>query len=104
MENPLKNIELKVWPDFLLAVSAVCLVMAVGSLLAGVPIALPLSPLFGGIFVFAIAAKISHYRFRDRSIKGNSNAWFSGWRHSVLADGLAVGGIGLIGWSIWLFL
>jgi len=60
MLNPLKYIELKSWPDYMLAVSAVCLVMAAGALLSGASIALSLSFLFGGIFVFATAGKIAH--------------------------------------------
>ncbi|MEP2627445.1 MAG: hypothetical protein ABJP66_06585 [Hyphomicrobiales bacterium] len=101
MENPLKNIEFKVWPDYLLAVSALLLVISVGALFAGAPLGLPLSALFGGFFLFAIGGKIAHYKFRAPEAKGNANVWVSGWRHSFVADCFALLGVGLIVWAIW---
>lgn len=52
--------------------------------------------IFGGLVLFGVGGKIAHYRFRDATIKGNSNAWFPGWRHSFLADSFAVLGVLLV--------
>lgn len=102
MNNPFTNIELKVWPDFLLAISGVLLVAAVVVMFAGNELALRLSLGFGGLVLFGIGGKAAHYKYRDPSIKGNSNAWFSGWRHSFLADIFAALGIVLVCSSVWL--
>lgn len=96
MENPLKSIELKTWPDFLLAVSGMAVMISLTALFAGSDHALIATILFAGIFLFGIGGKISYYRYRDSSVKGNMNAWFSGWRHSILSDSLAFIGIALI--------
>lgn len=75
---------------------------AVIAMFAGNELALRLSLGFGGLVLFGIGGKAAHYKYRDGSIKGNSNAWFSGWRHSFLADTLAALSIVLVCLSIWL--
>lgn len=95
VENPLRNIQLKIWPDFLMAAAGFLLVISVIiSLLAGSQLSGSCALLFGGGFLFGIGGKLAHYRYRDPNVKGNSNAWFAGWRHGPLADTFA--GIGLI--------
>ena len=69
---------------------------------AGNGLALRLSLGFGGLVLFGIGGKAAHYKYRDPSIKGNSNAWFSGWRHSFLADTLAALGLVFVFSSAWL--
>lgn len=96
MENPFKNIQLKDWPDFLLAISGVTFVVSLIALFGGSSFAGLLVLTFGGLVLFGIGGKIAHYRFRDATIQGNSNAWFSGWRHSLLADCFAALGILLV--------
>lgn len=96
VENPFKNIQLKDWPDFLLAISGVSFIVSLIALFGGSSFAAALVLVFGGFVLFGIGGKAAHYRFRDSSIKGNSNAWFSGWRHSLLADSLAGSGVLLI--------
>lgn len=96
MNNPFSGIELKTWPDFLLAISGTLLVASVVAMFSGNDLALRLSVGFGGFVLSGIGGKIAHYKFRDSSVKGNANAWFSGWRHSFLADIFAVTGVALI--------
>jgi hypothetical protein len=96
MDNPLKNIELETWPDFLLAIAGLAFIISLTSLLSGSAVAAPTTLIFSGIFSFGVGGKISYYRFRDSNIKRNKNAWFSGWRHSLLADSFAVIGVVLI--------
>lgn len=102
MSNPFSGIELKTWPDFLLAISGALLVAATVAMFAGNELALRLSAGFGGLVLFGIGGKVAHYKFRDPTIKGNGNAWFSGWRHSLLADIFAASGVVLICFSFWL--
>lgn len=96
MNNPFRNIQLKDWPDFLLAISGVSFVLSLVALFGGLSIAAMIVPVFGGLVLFGIGGKIAHYRYRDASIIGNSNAWFAGWRHSFLADIFAGLGVFLI--------
>ena len=96
MDNPFKNIQLKDWPDFLLAISGLSFVVSLIALFGGSSFADEFLLVFGGLVLFGIGGKVAHYRFRDAAIKGNSNAWFPGWRHSVLADSFAAFGVLLI--------
>jgi len=92
--NPFNNTQLKEWPDFLLAFSGVSFVVSLMAMFSGSSIGLPCALIFGGLVLFGVGGKVAHYRFRDSGIKGNGNAWFSGWRHSLLADSFA--GIGVV--------
>ncbi|WP_440997545.1 hypothetical protein [Arhodomonas sp. SL1] len=102
MENPFKNIELKFWPDFLLAISGLAFVVSVAAMYSGATLARSLSVGFFGLVLFGIGGKISHHRFRDPNIRENSNAWFSGWRHSMLANLFAAIGVIIVLLSVWL--
>lgn len=104
MENPLKNIQLKDWPDFLLAVSGASLCVSVIAILSGSALGASYALLFGGVFLFGVGGKIAHYKYRDPDIKGNINAWFTGWRHGLLADSFAIIGILLVFLAIYAFL
>ena len=77
LENPFRNIQLKDWPDFLLAVSGVSFVVSLIAFFGGSSSAVPFVLVFGGLVLFGIGGKIAHYRFRDGAIKGNSNALVS---------------------------
>lgn len=94
MENPFRNIQLKDWPDFLLAITGFSFVISLIALFGGSAFAGLFVLAFGGLVLFGIGGKVAHYRFRDATIKGNSNAWFPGWRHSLLADCFA--GLGML--------
>lgn len=93
MQNPLANIKLQSWPDFVLAISGTAFLVSLPFVL-GTCRAIALAVLFCGGFIFGLGGKIAHYRYRDSSVPGNANAWFPGWRHSLLADSLAM--IGLV--------
>lgn len=103
MENPFKNIQLKDWPDFLLAITGVSFVTSLIALFGDSSFASLFVLTFGGLALLGIGGKIAHYRFRDPTIKGNSNAWFPGWRHSLLADCFAGLGILLVVVAVILF-
>jgi len=92
--NPLKGAPLKDWPDYPLVLGGVLLTVFVLTWLKGVPYTDELATVTLGVWFFALGGKIAHYRKRDKDVEGNANAWFPAWRHSVLADILAV--IGLI--------
>lgn len=104
MESPFKNIELKHWPDFLLAISGAAFLASLVALYSDVQIAKYLSIFFFGFVLFGIGGKIAHYKYRDPNIGGNVNAWFSGWKHSLLADSFALFGVILIVLSIACFI
>ncbi|KKA43633.1 hypothetical protein [Salinivibrio sp. KP-1] len=65
MNNPFTNIELKVWPDFLLAISGALLVAAVVAMFAGNELATRLIFGFGGLVLFGIGGKAAHYKYRN---------------------------------------
>ncbi len=97
MENPFKNIQLKNWPDFLLAISGVSFVLVLGALVADQKLpggTVAWAMLFGGLVIFGIGAQKAHYKTHIKNIKGNANVWVSKWRHSLLADAFA--GVGLL--------
>lgn len=98
VKNPLEKLELKTWPDVLLAILAIPFLIAFGAIFLETTrsFATPITLIIAGIIFWGLAGKISYYRFHDKSIKGNMNAWFSGWRHSFLGDSIAVIGIALI--------
>jgi len=85
----------------MLAIAGPILVASIVAMYAGNDLAKAVSMVLGGTVLFGLGGKIAHYKYRDPNIKGNANAWFSGWRHSVLADGLAIVGFLLIGIAIW---
>ena len=103
VDNPLKSLELKTWPDILLAVCSIPFLLSFGAMFADSTknFAIPITLLVSGIMCFGLGGKLAHYRYRDSSVKGNMNAWFSGWKHSLMADGLAALGLALIGLGIY---
>lgn len=101
MESPFKSIKLKYWPDFLLAISGSAFVVSLVAMYSGIAFAQKLSVGFFGFVLFGIGGRIAHYQFRGPSIRGNNNAWFSGWRHSPLADFFAIAGIVLVAMACW---
>lgn len=99
MENPYKNIQLKNWPDYWLAVTGFSFVIIFGGLVAGQQLPggiVAWVMLFGGLVIFSIGAQISHYKVHLKGIEGNMNVWVSKWRHNFLADALAVVGLLLV--------
>jgi hypothetical protein len=107
MVNPFKNIELKNWPDYWLAVSGLGFIILLGALVAGKnqpgsTVAWVI--LFGGLLLFGIGGKIAHYKAHIKGVEGNINVWVSKWRHGFLADTLAIIGIILIIYSVVTFL
>ena len=103
LDNPLRNIQLKEWPDFVMAISGVSLVSSVVGMLSGVKLGYPCTLMFGGAFLFGLGGRIAHFKYRDASVKGNSNAWFSGWRHTTLADSFALLGVSMVLFAIYTF-
>lgn len=102
MSDPFKNIELKYWPDFLLAVSGTFSVMVLGALIAG--IVLPGGTLgwvlmFLGVVAFGIAGKNAHYRRHDKKI----HKWVSAWRPNFLSNIFILVSLGLIAGSVYVF-
>ncbi|AUD78734.1 hypothetical protein CW740_05505 [Kangiella profundi] len=98
VDNPLKSLELKTWPDVMLAISSVPFLISFGAMFVDSTkaFAVPITILIAGILCFGIGAKLAYYRYRDSNIEGNINAWFAGWRHSFLADFFAFIGFLLI--------
>lgn len=92
----------KEWPDFVLVAAGCVLTLAVPSLFAGHRLAPGLALLATGAFVFGLAGKITFYKYRDPSVRGNINAWFSGWRHSWIGNIAALSGITLIVFGIFM--
>ncbi|MBE9516435.1 MAG: hypothetical protein IME93_05605 [Proteobacteria bacterium] len=92
--NPFKNIRIKYWPDYLLAVVGTCTIAAVIAYLADSNRALPLMEIFGGLTLFGIGGEIAHYVYSKKGYGGMVSQHFSGWRHTLLADLFAV--IGLV--------
>lgn len=103
MDNPLKSLELKTWPDVMLAISSVPFLIAFSAIFAESTkaLAIPIAILLAGVICFGVAGKVAYYRYRNSSIRGNVNAWFSGWRHSLLADSLALVGFLLIVFGVF---
>lgn len=88
----------------MLAISGTLLITSVAAMFAGKVLGYSLSILFGGFVFLGLGGKIAHYKFRDPKITGNSNAWFSGWRHSFLANIFAIAGISMIFLAIYFLL
>lgn len=103
VDSPLKSIELKTWPDILLAICAVPFIIAFSAMFVDSTktFAVSVTILVDGLLSFGLGGKIAYYRFRDSEIGGNMNAWFSGWRHSILADTLAILGVLLISLGVY---
>ncbi|WP_115718825.1 hypothetical protein [Gallaecimonas mangrovi] len=102
MSNPFKNIELKYWPDFVLAISGISFVMVLGALIAGVTLpggTLGWVLLFFGVIAFGVAGKHAHYRRHDKEI----HKWVSAWRASFLSNILVLVSLGLIGGAVYVF-
>jgi hypothetical protein len=95
VKNPLEKLDLKTWPDVLLAIFVLPFTIAFTALFPETSrdFAIPIVLIISGMLFFGLAGKISYYRFRDNTIKGNSNAWFSGWRHSILGNSIALVGV-----------
>ena len=99
MENPFKNIRLKHWPDYWLALTGPCLIIFLGALVANAEIpgnTVTWVILFSGMFIFGIGAQVAHYKIHLKGLEGNANVWISKWRHSFLANIFAVVGLSLI--------
>jgi len=94
----------KEWPDFVLVVAVGVLLLIVPHLFAGHRLAPGMAFLATGTFVFGLAGKLSFYKYRDPSVIGNTNAWFSGWRHSWIGNIFALIGITLIALGIFILI
>ena len=96
MEDVTKWLKDWRWPDAWLAIFGSALV-AVFGVVAADPIQSKLFVLgcVFGLVLFGIGAKKAHYIERDKQLAGN--VWVSKWRHGLLQDGLATGGIVLAG-------
>lgn len=106
MVNPFKSIQVKVWPDFLLAISGSSFTILLIALATNKD--LPGSTLgwmvmFGGLVIFGFGAKKSHYKAHIKGIKGVKGIWVSKWNHSFLSDLFALIGVFLIIFSIAIF-
>lgn len=97
MANIFANVRIQYWPDYLLVVSGTLLLASTTAMFSGIEYSGLVSLLLGGVFVFGIGAQIAHFRYRDKSVNGNANAWFSGWRHSFLADAFSLIGVAIVG-------
>jgi len=107
MENPFKNIQLKNWPDYWLAVTGISFVILLGGLVAGQQLlggTVNWVMFFGGLILFGIGAQKAHYKAHINGIEGNMNVWVSKWRHSLLADVFAVAGLLLVLFAIAKFI
>jgi hypothetical protein len=91
--NPFKNIRVKYWPDYLLAVTGTCFIITVLTYLTGIDRAFPLMVIFGGLILFGIGGEIAHYRYSIKGYGGMVSQQFSGWRHTFLANSFALLGI-----------
>lgn len=98
MKNPLEKLELKTWPDILLAMVALPFVISFGAMfpISTRSFAVPITLIVAGIVLFGIAGKLSYHRYHDKSTAGNSNTWVAGWRHSFLGNSIATIGISLV--------
>lgn len=102
MSNPFSNIELKHWPDFVLAISGISFVMVLAALISSTNLpggTLGWVTLMAGVVCFGIAGKHAHYRRHDKDI----HKWISAWRMSVLSNILVVIAFGLISGSVYIF-
>lgn len=107
MSNPFKNIQLKNWPDFWLAVTGPAFIIVLGALVTGKNIpgnTVTWVILFGGLVLFGIGAQKAHYKAHIKGVQGNMNVWVSKWRHSFLANTFAILGLALVLLAVWLFL
>ncbi|MDR4516628.1 MAG: hypothetical protein MRK00_04485 [Nitrosomonas sp.] len=107
MVNPFKNIQLKYWPDYLLAITGVSFLVLLVGMISGRQIPGGIVYwviLFGGLVSFGIGAQIAHYRAHLKEIEGNINIWVSKWRHTILADSFAVIGVILVLYALGHFL
>lgn len=107
MENPFKNIQLKNWPDYWLAVTGASFVILLGGLVAGQQ--LPGGTVnwvifFGGLVLLGIGAQKAHYKVHIKDGEGNMNVWVSKWRHSIAADIFVIVGLLLVLFSIEKFI
>lgn len=107
VENPFRNIQLKNWPDFWLAITGIAFVVVLTGLVAGQQLpggSATWVMLFGGFVMFGIGAQKAHYKAHLKGVEGNINVWVSKWRHSLLADLFAVIGVLLVLCAVVLFL
>lgn len=105
MTDPFKNIQLKDWPDFFLAISGTSFVLILGALVAhqNMPGGIVNWLLFfGGTVLFGIGAKKAHYKARDINLPGN--VWVSKWRCDFLANTFALGGVALVLFGVLRFI
>lgn len=103
MSNPFDNIQLKHWPDFLLALSGVSFTMAFWALIGG--IVLPGGTLgwvfaLAGVVSFGIAGKIAHYQRHDKAIY----KWVSAWRNNWLSNMFLIVTMLLLVSSVYVFI
>ena len=102
MKNPFSNIELKTWPDFLLAISGISFVMTLGAMISGIYLpggTLGWVALMAGVVLFGIAGKQAHYRRHDKKL----NKWISAWRFNALSNIFVFASLALILGAIYVF-
>ena len=107
MTNPFKNIPLKDWPDYWLAVTGISFIIILSGLAAGKEFpggTVAWIILFGGLLLFGIGAKKSYYKAHIKGVEVNINVWVSKWRHGFLSNTFAVIGVCMVLFSLSIFL